>query len=102
MFIRKGKLFKMPSNAYRAWHDDASWQLKGQKGSSVVTRCRMEIDFYLPDARKTDLTNKAESIMDMLVDNGVLEDDNCNVVRELTLRYNGIDRVNPRAEIHIK
>lgn len=61
----------------------------------------MTIEFYLPDARKTDLTNKAESIMDLLVDNGIIEDDNCHVVPFISLYYFGIDRVNPRAEIKI-
>jgi Holliday junction resolvase RusA-like endonuclease len=56
----------------------------------------------MPDAIRADLTNKAESIMDLLVDAGVLQDDNWNVVPEVILRCKGIDRTNPRAEITIE
>ncbi len=104
MFVRNGKLFKMPSNQYRAWHEGASWELKKYKRKfpKPIGKADMQISFFLPDARRTDLTNKAESIMDLLVDNGILEDDNCSIVPKLTLLYNGIDRDNPRAEINIK
>jgi len=43
----------------------------------------------------------AESIMDFLVDVGVLEDDNYNVVPNLQLIYGGLARSNPRVEIEI-
>lgn len=52
--------------------------------------------------RKADLTNKAESIMDALVDAGVLEDDNWFVCGDIRLLFGGIDRLNPRAEVEIE
>lgn len=87
----------IPQKAYKEWHEISSWKLKGKQ--SIPTPCKLEIIFYLPDARRTDLTNKTESIMDLLVDNGILPDDNCNEIPELSLIYRGIDRINPRAEI---
>lgn len=103
IFVRNGIVMKTPSSQYRKWHEIASWELKAKRDiPRGVERAEIEIAFYLPDARKTDLTNKAESIMDLLVDNGVLKDDNCSIVPKLTLMYNGIDRKNPRAEITIK
>jgi Holliday junction resolvase RusA-like endonuclease len=55
--------------------------------------------FLMPDARRTDLTNKAESVADLLVDNGIIKDDSWQVIDEMLLRCDGIDRKNPRVEI---
>ena len=94
---RNGRALHFPSNPYRTWHKDASSQLIGQK--AIPTPCKLIIDFWFPDARKTDLSNKTESIMDLLVDNGIIPDDNCLEIPQLLLIYRGIDRLNPRAEI---
>jgi Holliday junction resolvase RusA-like endonuclease len=55
----------------------------------------------MPDNRRTDLSNKAESIMDLLVDNGILEDDCWQIVPILALQGMKVDKENPRAEIFI-
>ncbi len=96
-FAKGGRVFHFASNAYRTWHKNASKQLKGIK--PIETPCRLQIDFYFPDKRKTDLSNKTESIMDLLVDNGIIPDDNCIEIPELLLIYKGVDKVSPRAEI---
>jgi hypothetical protein len=82
---------------YTDWHKEQSRALLGTP--PLPNPCSLTIVIYLPDARKTDLTNKAESIMDLLVDNAILEDDNWNCVPILLLISGGIDRANPRAEI---
>lgn len=88
-----------PSSKYTAWHKDASQQLKSfQKDSMEIPRA-VSITFFFPDKRRTDLSNKTESIMDLLVDNGFLADDSWQVVNKLELIAGGIDRENPRAEI---
>jgi hypothetical protein len=51
--------------------------------------------------RSADLTNKAEGVMDFLVEKGYLEDDNYFVVPKVVLSFGGIDKKNPRAEIEI-
>lgn len=86
----------LPSKAYKEWHKVASLQLPKIKISDIV---ELTIVFYFPDARDTDLSNKCESVMDLLVDNGVIEDDNWRVVPRLVLQAGGISRDNPRAEI---
>lgn len=48
-----------------------------------------------------DLTNKAESVMDLLVDCGIIVDDSWQVVEKLTLRIGGIDKKNPRVVVEI-
>jgi hypothetical protein len=49
-----------------------------------------------------DLTNKAESIMDLLVLNNVLKDDNWKILYDVHLRSVGLDRKDPRVEIWIR
>lgn len=93
---RTGRSF--PSKNYTDWHKDASLQLKQFK-EKIPNGSWLIIKFFMPDNRKCDLTNKAESIMDCLVDNGFLEDDNYSIVPNLTLQFETIDKENPRCEI---
>ncbi len=95
------------SKDYEAWHTLASYELKGQvKGMTNRIRLsgqhRIEITFFAAKRFKADLTNKAESIMDLLVDNYVIEDDNWFVVPEILLTFGGIDKTNERAIIEIR
>ncbi len=92
---RSGRSF--PSAKYTAWHKDASSQLIGQKAIPIGSS--LQLNFYFPDNRRTDLSNKTESIMDLLVDNGFLEDDCWQVVPSLTLQGMEVDKENPRVEI---
>lgn len=66
-----------------------------------IDKCRIQIDFYAPDKRSGDLTNKAESILDALVDAKILMDDNWFVCNDVHLRLIAVDRENPRAQITI-
>ena len=62
---------------------------------------KVYILFSPPDARKADLSNKAESIMDLLVDAGIIKDDNWFEIPDLHLVRADIDRENPRAVVII-
>ena len=97
---RSGRSF--PSKKYKEWHEQASWQLYTQEKPLNVEHCTVELYFHAPDKRRWDLTNKAESIMDLLVDNGILKDDNAHVVSKLTLVNCGFDKKDPRVIIMIK
>lgn len=88
----------LPSKSYTEWHKEQSQTLPK---INTIDNCKMVITFYAPDKRPTDLSNKAESIMDLLVDNKILKDDNWFVVSSLSLILGGIDKDNPRAEIDI-
>lgn len=96
---RSGRTF--PSKQYTAWHKDASGQVK-RHGDIIRNAGRVCLYFFMPDARRTDLTNKAESVMDLLVDCGILKDDCWQVVNEVVLKCCGIDRENPRCEIYLR
>lgn len=100
--VRNGKLFIMPSKRFKEWHEQAVWDLKIQNIELIENVERVEIVLYAPDKRRSDLTNKAESLMDLLVDVKILEDDNWFIVGDIHLKFGGVDRENPRAEIFIK
>lgn len=85
-----------PSQKYTEWHKDALKQLKGLEKITVNT---IKITFYAGDNRKFDLTNKAESIMDTLVDAGLLEDDNYSIIGDLHLSFGGVEKNEARCEI---
>lgn len=100
LFVNKhsGRIGNLPSSDYQSWHQDALMQLIQQKG---FTPCKgkVQLTFFAGDKRKFDLTNKAESIMDLLVDAGYLKDDNYSIVGEIVLKFGGLDREKPRVEI---
>lgn len=85
-----------PSSKYTEWHKGALLQLEGVE---KIKKYKLSLTFFAGDNRKFDLTNKAESIMDTLVDKGLLEDDNYSVISDLHLIFGGVDKENPRCEI---
>ncbi len=89
----------IPSEKHQEWHKVASVELLQFSNNALKRSKTLRMTFYPPDARKADLTNKAESVMDLLVDNGYLEDDNWFEVSGLLLMMGGIDNLNPRVEI---
>lgn len=100
LFVRNGRIVNIPQKAYGEWHTDSLKQLK-MPPKPLQTVKYVQLCFYSKDKRAYDLTNKAESVMDLLVDAGILLDDNYTVVPELTITYGGLCRENPRCEITI-
>lgn len=90
-----------PSSAYKKWHKDALLQLAEQKvkKKKIPFIHTITLTFFSPTRRAFDLTNKAESIMDLLVDYGFMEDDNFKVVPNVQLIYGGVSKAAPRCEI---
>ena len=54
----------------------------------------------MPDLRPTDISNKLESINDLLTDINFWKDDNWNIVRKFHASAE-LDRENPRVEITV-
>lgn len=103
-FVRGGRMMNFPSKRYTEWHKDATIQLKGSKLPSpdVLPLKIVEhttLTFYAPNKRKYDLSNRAESIMDLLVDCGIIEDDNWSVIPRLEIIHGGVDKNNARCDI---
>lgn len=49
-----------------------------------ITRCSMQVKFYFKDLYNTDLSNKAETIQDLLVACHILADDNYKILNPVT------------------
>jgi len=80
---KTGRIF--PSKSFSEWHESQYNDLIAQNIGQVQGVRWVKIDFIFGDKRRCDLTNKAESIMDLLVDCGILEDDSWSVVPMLIL-----------------
>ena len=86
LVIVKGKPMFLPSIAHKKWHKEAMLDMLRQGVvAKKYEKAKVDIHIYFPDKRKADLTNKAESIMDILVDYGVLLDDCWQCVDSLNL-----------------
>lgn len=90
-----------PSDKFKAWHEEQSWLLRHKVPDEPIQKCKVDIVFYPPDKRTADSNNKAASILDLLADNGIIEDDNWFCVVDDHYSMGGVDRENPRAEITI-
>jgi len=97
--LRNGRT--IPSKAYTAWHSIAEAQLLDLANEGLDEPLSITYQFYLPDRRRTDLSNKIESVNDLLVDIGFITDDNANILSVLHVYYMGVDKENPRCEIGV-
>jgi hypothetical protein len=72
---------------FSRWHKQAMAQLMPRvpKGGWIAKTKRVEIFFVFESRRVKDLTNAAESIMDLLVDCGILKDDNFTICKRVVL-----------------
>lgn len=99
----KGKFPQIyKTSIFEVWHENAMIELHEQKISKEKAKSvSVFMTFFVKDNRVRDVTNMAESIMDLLVDFGVLADDRWQFVNYLHFSPVEIDRKNPRAEIEI-
>ncbi len=101
VFARGGRVIVIPSENHQAWHEEQSYRIKKFRPKKPIEKCKVKMTFYAPDKRKADLDNKATSILDLLVDNGIILDDSWFVVVDEDLHFGGVDKNNPRAEVII-
>lgn len=87
----------VPSERHEAWHGLAF--AKVNNTPKIGTATRVQINFWMKDNRRTDLTNQAESIMDLLVDVGIIDDDCWQKTGPVLLNPCGIDKEFPRAVV---
>jgi len=85
---------------YKEWHEQATFQLLEHKNAGIE-KAEIQMEFFWPDNRVCDLTNKAESINDLLVDLNIIKDDSWQVIDSVYLRSAGVDKENPRVDIWI-
>lgn len=99
-FVRGGRMFNIPSKRFKDWHSEAMAQLKNEPKMDFET-FEIIITFHFPDKRRRDLTNLAESIMDLLVDACIITDDNWQIVPCLKIVSAGINKEYPHTEVSI-
>ena len=103
---RRGYSMPVSSSEFKSWERSAiksiSLQRMLQNITQPIIQCIVSIEVIFPDQRKRDLSNVAEGIMDVLVQTGVLADDNWRVVNKLELIAVGADKEKAGAKISIK
>ncbi len=91
------------SKAYLQWEKEQIEYLKTQNIKNLwYLKFSITCIFYMPDKRKSDLSNKFESIADLFVKSWLLIDDNYEVLNQIHLYYWWYDKQNPRCEIQIE
>ena len=103
MEIRKrgdGTPYISQSSQHHRYADDFKSQLL-YAGPPISVLCNVQEIYYMPDRRKVDQLNLQAATDDLLVECGVLEDDNSRIVGGHDGSRVRIDRKNPRVEITI-
>ena len=106
--LRNG--INIPSKKYQEWHKDATEQIHRQAELQkdvlfpmvpITEEISVTLTFYHGDQRRRDSDNGTSSILDLLTDCGVLEDDKWQIVREIKTR-NYYDKNNARCIVEIE
>lgn len=88
------------SKKYLGWEKERLEELKGI--APVPWDCvSIEIHVFFPDRRRADLSNKTESLMDLLTLAKIIPDDNWTVINSLHMYTQGVSKENPGALIVI-
>ena len=97
---RSGRSF--PNRRFMEWHDCAVAQVRSQGAKPVPRggRVAVSMTFWHGDMRRRDSDNQCSSVMDLLVDAGVLPDDSWAVVPEKHI-YDRHEAGKARVEIEI-
>lgn len=92
-----------PSKKYSEWHKLAYWELTHRfqlPPEPIHTPVRIVLKFTHGDLRRRDSDNGCSSIMDLLVDAKVLEDDCWKIVQSISIS-NTYEKNNARCDILI-
>lgn len=98
---KNGRTIVASSSAYMQWQQEQSTFLNFKHYAKVEEVSCIQITIYPRTKRKADLTNKAESIMDLLVEKEIINEDNWYEVPKVILVFGGVDKAQPRAEVII-
>jgi len=95
----KGRAVVLPSKQFTKYQKECAKFMPHI--DTVATPCNIECHFYCQTRRLCDLTNQLESIDDILVHYGILEDDNYTRVVSHDRSFVSYDKDNPRTEVII-
>ena len=91
----------LPSKPYKEYREVCMWKIPGWQKTRINEPVNLQCVYYLSTKRRVDLCNLIEATCDILVDAGVIADDNSKIVVSHDGSRVKLDRDNPRAEITI-
>jgi Holliday junction resolvase RusA-like endonuclease len=89
---------RFPSAAYKKW----LMRCHALTPVGISQPVMISYTFAWPDRRVRDGQNYMKAALDYLVNQGVLADDNYNIVISETWKHIGVDKKNPRVEIEVE
>lgn len=98
--------FISPSSKYKKYSKDAVHQLLMQsvrngEDEPISYPVNVQCVYYMETKRRVDLVNLLESTLDVLVEAGILADDNCSIAYMHDGSRVSYDKTYPRTEITI-
>lgn len=75
IFHRYGKTVVLPSKAYSNWHETALKEIMAQRPAKHLGAVFVDCTFYIKGKYHVDIDNLVNSILDLLVESKVIEDD---------------------------
>ena len=98
---KTGRPFVMQSSKYKEYEKNTGWFLK-KLPKPISEPVNVKCVFYRETRIRCDLSNLLEAAMDILVEYGILADDNFNIITGFDGSRVYIDKENPRTEITIE
>lgn len=96
------RMYVAPSDAYEKYRRAALMQITGKYRQQISRRINLKCVYFMQTRRRVDLVNLLEATCDILVDAGVLEDDNSRIVAGHDGSRVDYDKECPRVEIEIE
>ena len=96
------RMYVRPSKAYEEYRRAAFLQIPGSMRQQISQRINLKCVYFMQTRRRVDLVNLLEATCDILVDAGVLEDDNSRIVAGHDGSRVDYDKECPRVEIEIE
>ena len=100
-----GRQYMLPSEQFERYQRECRYWLsryRNRVGFPIMDRVEVECHFYRKTRHNVDLVNLLQSIDDVLVHYGVLDDDNSQIIASHDGSRVHYDKNNPRTEITIK
>ena len=98
---KTGRPFVAPSSAYTAYRKAALMVIPTDARQRIDYAVNVKALYYMQTRRRVDLANLNSALHDVLVDAGVLLDDNCSIVAGTDGSRVLYDKNRPRTEVTI-
>lgn len=92
----------LPSKNYVQYEKDCLKQITGKYKKALEGEYNLKCLYYMPTRHRVDLVNLLEATCDILVNAGVIKDDDSKIVKSHDGSRVFYDKENPRVEVEIK